>query len=99
MARPRLVTRFGGIVALIGSLAMGAGTIPAAQAAYPGANGALYFSTGRPRPLDIWWVNSTGGLVAMPPAVNSPSDDWAHYWSPDGTKMLFQSTRDGDIEI
>lgn len=72
---------------------------PEAQAAYPGANGRLYFSTGRPRPLDIWWRDPVLGLGPMPAAVNSPRDDWAHYWSPDGTQMLFQSNRDGDIEI
>jgi Tol biopolymer transport system component len=73
--------------------------VPTARAAYPGANGALYFSTGRPRPLDIWWWSPTVGLKAMPAAVNSPRDDWAHYWSPDGTQMIFQSNRDGDVEI
>lgn len=72
---------------------------PDAQAAYPGANGALYFSTGRPRPLDIWWVHPTLGLRPMPAAVNGPKDDWSHYWSPDGSQMLFQSTRDRDSEI
>jgi Tol biopolymer transport system component len=73
--------------------------VPTARAAYPGANGALYFSTGRPRPLDIWWWSPTAGLRTMPAAVNSPKDDWSHYWSPDGKQMLFQSNRDGDVEI
>jgi TolB protein len=35
----------------------------------------------------------------MPVAVNSSADDWHPYWSADRTKMLFQSTRDGDAEI
>ena len=75
--------------------------MPAAQAAYPGANGDLYFSSRRGTThLCIWSVNpTTGEPVKMTSGVNSPKEDWSHYWSPDGTKMIFQSDRDGDIEI
>ena len=88
------------VVAAVALLTVAVSLLPApAEAAYPGANGRLYFSTGRPRPLDIWWSDQALGLGPMPGAVNSSKDDWSHYWSPDGTKMIFQSNRDGDVEI
>jgi Tol biopolymer transport system component len=74
---------------------------PAAQAAYPGANGDLYFASRRNTThLCIWSLNVDGSTpVKMTAGVNSPKEDWTPYWSPDGSKMLFQSNRDGDIEI
>jgi TolB protein len=74
---------------------------PAAHAAYPGANGDLYFASRRNTThLCIWSLNVNGSTpVKMTSGVNSPKEDWTPYWSPDGSKMLFQSDRDGDIEI
>ena len=74
---------------------------PVAQAAYPGANGDLYFASRRGTThLCIWSLNVNGSTpLKMTAGVNSPKEDWTPDWSPDGSKMLFQSDRDGDIEI
>ena len=99
-ASPRPSRRMLAVTVLCALVAASSLFGPGAQAAYPGANGRLYFSTGRPRPLDIWRWDPASGIAAMTaPGVNSSADDWAHYWSPDGNKMVFQSNRDGDVEI
>lgn len=75
--------------------------MPTAQATTPGANGDLYFASRRNTThLCIWSLNVNGSTpVKMTAGVNSSMEDWTPYWSPDGSQMLFQSDRDGDIEI
>ena len=86
------------VVSLIAALSLVA---PAAQAAYPGANGDLYFASRLgTNHLCIWSLSVNGSTpVKMTGGVNSPKEDWSPYWSPDGSQMLFQSDRDGDVEI
>src|SRR5688572_25248121 len=88
MSRRTLVTILAGALSL---------TALPAQAAYPGANGDLYFASRRGTThLCIWSVNvNDGATVKMTAGVNSSKEDWTPYWSPDGSKLLFQSDRDG----
>ena len=46
--------------------------------------------------FDIWVMDAAGALTQL---TNDPGFDSAPTWSPDGTKLAFQSNRDGDFEI
>jgi Tol biopolymer transport system component len=46
---------------------------------------------------DIWRVPAGGGRAEA--LTDSPGDDRAPVYSPDGTRILFDSTRDGNTEI
>ncbi|HVE67317.1 MAG TPA: hypothetical protein VNB64_01925 [Solirubrobacteraceae bacterium] len=76
-------------------LALLAGAVPAAQAAFPGLNGQIVFSTG-PTP-DLFAIDSDGRnarAVAVRPA---PDENPA--WSPDGRKVLWVSEGTGRAQI
>jgi Tol biopolymer transport system component len=47
---------------------------------------------------DIWRIAADGGGVPQR-LTDSPGDDRAPVYSPDGTQILFDSTRDGNTEI
>lgn len=53
---------------------------------------------GLPRACDMYTVNAGGGPIVPFPA-NTASDESSQHYSPDGTKIVFQSDRDGDPEI
>jgi WD40-like Beta Propeller Repeat len=50
------------------------------------------------RPADIWKIRAdgTGRPIQL---TNAPGDDRAATYSPDGTKLVFDATRDGNTEI
>ena len=86
-----------GAAAALTAVAAAALAGPAA-AAFPGANGKLAFTgTVGTQPSEVYVVNTDGsGLVNL---TNDASDDSAPAWSPDGKRIAFQTTRDGNGEI
>lgn len=86
-------------IVLVVAVVTGSGV---AYATYPGSNGRIAFSReekNATKPADIWTMNSDGtGLTDL--TANSPADDFRPDWSPDGSKIVFVSDRDGgDGEI
>jgi TolB protein len=85
---------------LLCTAAVLAGGAAPAQAAFPGANGLIAFSSfpvdgGAP---DIWTMKPNGrdqrNLTANSPAANDSAR-----WSADGRRLVFISDRDGDAEV
>jgi WD40 repeat protein len=82
------------ICALLGLLV----AAPAAQGAFPGANGRISFSSDQ---------DGNGNLFSMPAAAGGawlrlttdPADDAQSAWSPDGRRIAFRSRRDGNYEV
>ena len=73
-----------------------------AQASFPGANGKIAFSSTRDGNYEIYTMNPDGSqqtrLTHDQPADVSPTNprfDLAPSWSPDGTKIAFETSRDG----
>lgn len=49
------------------------------------------------RDNDIWVMNEDG--TGQTPLTNHPGNDYQPSWSPDGTKIVFVSERDGNAEL
>ena len=85
---------------LVAALAL----VPAspAHAAFPGANGKIVFVSDRDgfgNP-EIYAMNGDG--TSQVRLTNNPANDYTPAWSPDGTRIVFGSTRDqaaGDIYV
>jgi len=63
-------------------------------------DGFIYFSSSRDNPItiDIWCINpSTGQAESLGTKVNSPSSDDNPIISPDGSYLIFQSSRQSDF--
>jgi hypothetical protein len=68
-----------------------------AEAAFPGQNGKIAFTSARDNNDEIYTMNTTGG--ALDRLTNNPQSDEEPAWSPDGNRTAFASNRDGNFEI
>jgi WD40 repeat protein len=85
------------LVAVIVSLIAAWGSAPA-QAAFPGSNGTIAFDSNRDGNLEIYSMNADGTNPTN--LTNNTAADIRPAFSPDGSKIAFQSGRDGnDYEI
>ena len=87
---------------------LGAGLVGGAapsEGAYPGPNGRIVFQRGggiehggiEYGQANLWIVNADGsGLVWLTRAVGR---DGQATWSPDGSRIAFESTRHGDADV
>lgn len=101
--RHRLISgRFGAALAVLALvlLVVGAIVAHASQTAFPGINGKIAFggSTGGScASCEIVVMNADGTNQVN--LTNDPAADQGPVWSPDGTKIAFDSGRDGDEEV
>ncbi|MEA2273295.1 MAG: large repetitive protein [Solirubrobacteraceae bacterium] len=70
---------------------------PTAQAAFPGANGRISFTSNRDGNGNIFSaLPDKSGLLRL---TTNGADDAQSAWSPDGTRIAFRSQRDGRYEV
>ena len=62
-----------------------------ARSAFPGTNGKIAFATDRDGNLEIYTMNADG--TGQTRITNNPASDDAPAWSPDGTKIAFETNR------
>ncbi len=66
--------------------------VAGAQPALPGKNGKIAFSSNRDGDFDVWTVDASGLYPLQ--LTNAPGFDGQPAYSPNGTKIAFQSSRD-----
>jgi hypothetical protein len=71
----------------------------AAQAAYPGENGKIAFSSTRDNNsgYEVYVMDNDG--TSQTRLTTTPRDDYDPEWSPDGTKIVFTSRRNGPYDV
>lgn len=70
--------------------------LPSVEAAFPGENGKIVFTSLRDGDNDIYVANADGSDVVN--LTNNTRQDSSPSWSPDGTKIVFASDRQGGPE-
>ena len=90
-----LAAAAGGVLLAVG-MPMVAAVSPA-EAAFPGQNGKIAFSSTRDGNGEIYTMSSNGQAIDR--LTNNPKPSFEAAWSPDGNKIAFMSTRDGNNEI
>lgn len=83
----------------LGTLIVAAATAIPAQAAFPGANGRIVFSSNRDGNDEIYVMNPDGSQRVD--LTRNPASDTTPEWSPSGTQIeiAFASNRSGEYEI
>jgi Tol biopolymer transport system component len=85
------------LVVIVGLVAgLDAGT-ESAQAAFPGSNGKIVFTSNRNAQNDIYVMNEQGGRQTR--LTTDLANDTRPRWSASGRKIAFASRRDGNFEI
>lgn len=87
--------RFSLILILFGLVALIAGIGPApdrSDAAFPGINGKIAFHSDRDGDFDIYVMDLLGGNQTN--LTNNTAHDEDPAWSPDGSQIVFATTRD-----
>jgi TolB protein len=94
-ARPAAAVSWLLALVLVGVVALAA----PAQAAFPGANGRIVFTSvdWDYEVTDVWAMNPDGSAAVN--LTDHPGQDSAPAFSPDGARIAFVSDRDGDQEI
>jgi TolB protein len=93
-SRPRAALAVAAFVAVAGLPLLGS---PPVQAAFPGVNGRIVFTSDRTGNFEIFSMNPDGTDVVQ--LTHWPEEDREPAWSPDGTKIVFVRVVDGDKEI
>lgn len=99
----RLLPSAGPALAALLLAALGVGDAPASPAAsharvVPGTNGKIAFTSNRDHSgRELYTMNADG--TGQTRLTTNTADDFSPRWSPDGTRLAFQTTRDGNREI
>ena len=83
-----------GVLAVAAALIVLAGR---ADAAFPGQNGKIAFTSIRDGNTEVYKMNADGTNPKN--LTNNTAYDSAPAWSPDGSKIAFTSDRDGNDEV
>ncbi len=88
-----------GVFAAVGmlTLTMLLALVEPAEAAFPGQNGKIAFTSNRAGNPEIYTMNSTGQVLDR--LTNDPKGDSQPAWSPGGNKIAFTSNRAGNFDI
>jgi Tol biopolymer transport system component len=87
------LTAAAGVLVAVGMLLIMVALVEPAEAAFPGQNGKIVFTSHRDGNPEIYTMNILNRLT------RSSAGDHAPAWSPDGNRIVFTSNRDGNDEI